>query len=255
MYLKPLLNQLGYKLYTQPSLDRIGYGIGIAVPDKNNDDLAVMDCNFVPYKNSQQGRGFLFVRTSKLLFVTTHLESYCGPEYTAAKEREEQIIEATRFCQAQMKMKSSTPSMLQIAIIVGDFNWDDERKQKRSVPANKKLLSILPGGWQDAGTPFDFTYDAKENPMLGGNLRRRFDRCIYLTQNGSTHVPSSTTSTTSKARSKDVRTYQSLQLQKIGMQPIPNLTWKKVNPFNGTIKACQVAPSDHFGLVISFGTK
>jgi hypothetical protein len=236
IHLKPLFKQLGYKMCIQPGLDNIGYGIGIVLPN----DLDVVETKFIPYTNSNQGRGFLYVRTSTLLFATTHLESWCGPDYTGAEEREDQIVNAALFCQKQLASSSS----LQLAMIVGDLNWDDERKQKRSVPPNKNLLSLLPNGWKDSGVPFDFTYDAKENPMLGGSLRRRFDRCIYLTTNDRNN---------NEPSSAQQRAYKSLQLQKIGKDPLPNLTWNKLNPYNGSVKACPVAPSDHFGLVISFG--
>ena len=76
-------------------------------------------------------------------------------------------------------------------------------------------MSLFSSDWNDAGTPFDYTYDSKENPMLGGNLRRRFDRCIYMSKEQS---------------------YQATSLTKIGKDPIPNLTWNKLNPWNGSRK-------------------
>ncbi len=226
-YLQPLFQGIGYKLCTQP-IGRLGpsYGIGIAV----SEDANILERRFVPYQNSIQGRGFLFVRTPTLLFVTTHLESWCGPQFTGAKEREVQIVEAAAFCREQLFSVEG----LEVAIIAGDLNWDDERTRKSSEAPNRNLLSLLPDGWKDAGTPFDHTYDAKENPMLSGNLRRRLDRCLYLSK---------------KNASKG---FESKCLQKIGKEPIPNLVWNKRNSYNNSVKKMEVAPSDHFGILIHF---
>ena len=239
-YLQPSFQNMGYKLCTQP-LGGFGpsYGIGIAVPA----DLVVLERQFVPYRNSNQGRGFLFVRTQKIIFVTTHLESWCGPKFTGSKEREVQIVEAANYCKKQLKFRSFEG--LELAIIAGDLNWDDERKRKPSEAPNRNLLSILPDGWKDAGTPFDYTYDAKENPMLNGHLRRRLDRCIYL----------SASSRDSDPPQSSGRNYKSVELQKIGKESIPNLVWNKRNSYNDTIKKMPVNPSDHFGIIIPFSKK
>jgi len=227
-YLKPHFQNIGYTFCTQPlGFGAASYGIGIAV----SKELKIIEQCFVPYTNTIQARGFLYVRTPRLLLVTTHLESWCGPQYTGATEREQQIIEVAHYCQKQL---NSASNGIKLAVILGDLNWDDERKQKRSVPQNRNLLSILPEGWHDAGTQFDFTYDAKENPMLNGNLRRRLDRCIYIT---------------SQQKTQD---YKSIGLKKVGEKAIPNLAWNKKNPYNGSVKAMPVAPSDHFGIMISF---
>jgi hypothetical protein len=234
-YLQPRFQNMGYRLCTQP-LGGFGpsYGIGIAVPE----DLVVLERQFVPYRNSIQGRGFLFVRTPKILFVTTHLESWCGPKFTGTQEREVQIVEAADYCKTQLQLRSFDG--LELAVIAGDLNWDDERKRKQSEAPNRNLLSILPNWWKDAGTPFDYTYDAKENPMLNGSLRRRLDRCIYL----------------SASRDSDPQNnYKSTDLQKIGKESIPNLVWNKKNSYNDTIKKMAVNPSDHFGIMIPFSKK
>ncbi|KAG7352310.1 hypothetical protein IV203_008358 [Nitzschia inconspicua] len=222
-YLKPLLGQIGYKLCTQPlGFGGSSYGVGVAVPQ----DLDIVKHEFIPYSNTQQGRGLLYIKTPTFLLGTTHLESYTGQQSDGSKEREKQIVDAALFCKTQLEVSSS----LKLAVIVGDLNWDDERKQKRSEATNKNLLSLLPGGWKDAGEPFDYTYDAKENPMLGGNLRRRFDRCIYYSNS-----------------------LECLELRKIGQEAIPGLVWQKKNPYTGKSKPMAVTPSDHFGLVLTFG--
>jgi len=160
-----------------------------------------------------------------------HLESFVDAQrYNGVEQRELQIVEATKFCQSKMQQHSS----LQMAILAGDFNWDDERK--RGNAPNRPLLSLISDQWNDAGTPFDYTYDCKENCMLGGNLRRRFDRCLYLTRNDS-KIP-----------------YEH-SFQKIGNTKLPNLTWNKKNPYNGTSRPVPVAPSDHFGIAVRFSSK
>lgn len=225
-YLKPLLSQLGYKLCTQPlGVNAYSYGVGMAVPQ----DMDIVKHRFVPYSNTRQGRGLLYVKTPKLLLATTHLESWTGPQSDGSTEREVQILEAARFCKTELEQ---SPSM-KLAAIIGDLNWDDERKRNPSEAPNRNLLSLLPNGWKDAGKPFDYTYDATENPMLGGNLRRRFDRCIYY--------------------SKDEDELDCLELQKVGQEAIPGLVWQRKNPYTGNTKPAKVAPSDHFGLVLSFG--
>ncbi|MGK3740767.1 MAG: hypothetical protein ACI8RD_001168 [Bacillariaceae sp.] len=230
-YLKPQFQNIGYNFCTQPlGFGGASYGVGVAV----SKELKILEQRFVPYRNSIQGRGFLFVRTPTLLLVTTHLESWCGPQFTGAAEREQQIIEVAVHCQEQL---DSTANNLELAVILGDLNWDDERKQKRSIPPNRNLLSILSEGWHDAGTQFDFTYDAKENPMLNGNLRRRLDRCIYIRSQ------------------RQEQNYKSTGLQKVGKKAIPNIVWNKKNSYNGSIKPMPVAPSDHFGIMISFSKK
>lgn len=77
-YLKPHLTRMGYINFLGSLLDGPSYdGVGLAVPFVQ----VVLEHKFVPFKNSQQGRGFLLhVRTPTFLFATTHLESWCGPE-------------------------------------------------------------------------------------------------------------------------------------------------------------------------------
>lgn len=221
-YLKPHLETMGYRLATQPLGD--AYGVGIAI----SQDLEVLDSKFVPYTHSLQGRGILYVRTSTHLFCTTHLESFVNHSMNGSKEREVQIQQAANFCQDQLNENSD----LKIAMIAGDFNWDDERKRGRG--PNNDLLTILDDGWKDAGEKFDYTYDAKDNCMLAGNLRRRFDRCIYLTP-----------------QKKGVSA--TVGLKKFGQKAIdPPLIWNKKNPYNGSTRKVRVGPSDHFAIGARF---
>lgn len=222
-YLGPELQSMGYNLCTQPLGGSYGVGLGIPANTK------IVESKFKPFQDSTQGRGLLYVQTPTLLFATTHLESFIDAQnYNGAAQREAQIIQATTFCQDRMRKYPS----LRMAIIAGDFNWDDERKRGKG--PNQPLLSLLKNSsWKDAGKPFDYTYDGKENPMLGSNLRRRFDRCLYLSRDNA----------------------ETVSLQKLGKTAIPNLTWNKKNPYNGTSRQVQVAPSDHFGIAIRFESK
>lgn len=224
-YLQPHLEKMGYKLATQP-LDG-SYGVGLAVSTK----VKVLESKFVPYPSSLQARGLLFVRTATHLFATTHLESFINKANDGSQERQVQIRLAAEFCQEQL---AKYPT-LELAIVAGDFNWDDERKRGKG--PNEELLSILDDGWKDAGKRFEYTYDGQENCMLGSKLKRRFDRCIYLTnnyKNGSSN----------KTR---------VSLQTLGKDPIvPPLKWNKRNPYNGTVRQVAVAPSDHFGIEVRF---
>jgi len=198
-------------------------------------------------------RGILYIRTCDHLFCTSHLESYAGfvsgKKYTGAKEREKQVLEMERFCQQQLNIYPS----LKFACIAGDLNWDDERT--RSEGDNRELLKLLTDSrWVDAyldsrektkdpdttvkkstrKKPDGFTYDPKTNPMLGGgNLRRRFDRCLFLPQ---------------KKTSMNINKFQL-----IGKEAIPNLTYVKKTSFRGIEKSTTVpvVPSDHFGVVVS----
>lgn len=220
--LEPHLKSRGFRICTQPLGSN--YGVGLAISKK----VQIVESKFLPFSDTIQGRGLLYVETPTMLFGTTHLESFLNAkEYDGAAQRELQIVQATAFFQDRMRQNPN----LKVAMIAGDFNWDDERVRKGTSP-NTPLLDLLGGDWKDPGRRNDYTYDGKENPMLGSNLRRRFDRCIYLTS-------PSMTSTTAR-------------LDKLGMTAIPRLTWNKKNPFNGTTKTVPVAPSDHFGIAVTF---
>jgi hypothetical protein len=224
-YLAPLLNSMGFRLCTQPlGADGSAYGIGLAI----SMELEIIETKFSPVEETCQGRGLLYVQTPTMIFATTHLESFMDQQtYTGATQREAQIAQAAAFCEDRMR----DYPQLQLAMIAGDFNWDDERV--RLTGPNRPLAQVVPG-WKDVGKPLDYTYDGKENPMLSGNLRRRFDRCIYYTaQNIASAAPST-------------------MLRKLGTKAIPSLTWTKKNPWNGTSKVVPVAPSDHFGIAITF---
>jgi hypothetical protein len=245
-FLKPRLIQMGYKWHSQQNIQEGSYGCAMAIHSSAGAGAA----GFVPYRDSCQGRGILYARTRQVLFCTTHLESFADPkQYTGAKERQVQLIEMEQFCQEQLNKHPE----LRLVIFAGDLNWDDERV--RSTGENKELLSLLPSSsnkqWVDAWletssggsgsgarrrtTPDGYTYDGRENPMLGGSLRRRFDRCLLL------------------ARNKESLSIERVEM--IGKEAIPGLVWNKKNSYTGTFKEVAVAPSDHFGLVVTVSSK
>jgi endonuclease/exonuclease/phosphatase family metal-dependent hydrolase len=237
-YLSPILTSMDFRLCTQPlGGGKSSYGVGLAISKQ----VDIVEIKFIPFPNSCQGRGFLFVQTSTWLFATTHLESYVDHQtYNGTVQREAQIVQATIFCERRME---ECPE-LQMVMIAGDFNWDDERLPttktggEEGAATNRLLKDVVGPHWHDAGQPFDYTYDDKENPMLSGNLRRRFDRCIYSYKNKNNH---------NQANMNGDILPLSTTLRKLGMKAIPALTWN-----NGISKSVPVAPSDHFGIAITF---
>lgn len=258
--LSPLLQSMGYVLIRQ---EGVAYGCAIGVlthsPRMLNDSTPppaqakVIDSGFLPYSTSQMGRGLLWVQADietvgKVLFTTTHLESYI-PGNNGFRERERQLLEACQFCLEKMKNQSSHCS-IKSSMITGDLNWDDERK--RSSGTDRKMMSVVDHNQQSITPWIDswletkpgqdgYTYDSRDNPMLKGNLRRRFDRCLACFRD-------------------DVNlTVNSTDL--IGKDAIPGLQWRKeVQKWsNGrpvgevSYDLRPVAPSDHFGLFVSFG--
>jgi hypothetical protein len=278
--LAPQLIALGYTWYPQPGLQGF-YGCALAI----HQSIQVVETRFIPYSNTMQRRGILVARTNQsILFATTHLESYISPSQTSAKERQVQVQEMAEYCQKQLQQHSST---LKLAIFVGDLNWDDERNTRSGSGENENLLALLSSRkdspeWTDAWlqcsssqataaaaaatttstfpgklkgkkatipgatTPaapgmMGYTYDAKENPMLGGNLRRRFDRCLLLPATALMRTPKSPSGSPPLVQHFDF----------LGTNAIPDLTWEKRNPYNGSCRLVPVAPSDHFGIAIT----
>ena len=224
---------MNFRLYTQPLGDRMSsYGVGLAISNQ----VDIVDVKFIPYSNSCQGRGLLYVQTPTWIFVTAHLESFVDARtYDGVVAREAQLLQATLFCERRMEEYPH----LQWAVIAGDLNWDDERvgpSKASEGPPNRPLRDVVGPLWLDPGQPFDYTYDSEENPMLSGTLRRRVDRCIYsYNKNNHNHAKKTTTT-----------------FRKLGMKAIPELTWNKKDPRNGTSETLPVAPSDHFGIAITF---
>ena len=124
-----------------------------------------------------------------------------------------------------------------------------------------------------------YTYDSKLNPMLKGNLRRRFDRCLYYYPNDDGNHPNSSSNTIRESgRLKNTESMSSLKKQKknkveqetnfeavtnvklVGTSAIDGIEWiKEVSEWKYgkptgkmTKQRRPVCPSDHFGLVVSF---
>lgn len=255
--LSPLLQSMGYRIICQEGVS-YGCAIGILTNDGMNSEAIVaqvLESGFHPYRTSQMARGLLWVHAQldtigEVLFTTTHLESYVqGNDGSSA--REIQMLEASQFCLTRMSQKTSrgNADKIKAAFITGDLNWDDERK--RSSGNDKALLPVIQHNqigrsqwidtWLETQPGQDgYTYDSKENPMLKGNLRRRFDRCLVC------------------FGENDLSTHKT---ELIGQEAIPGLHWRKEvqkwsygKPTDQTsFDMRPLAPSDHFGLVASFG--
>ena len=230
-----LFNRLDdqYRIVQQPR-GGVPYYCAIAV----HKSLDVVDSGFMRFDVTDMDRGVLWVKAKlpntkqTILFTTTHLESYTGKNpftgevHTGSAERVKQVIEWEAF--ARSKNCDHT-------VLTGDWNWDDERI--RSQGTDPVLLSHLKYDWKDVWVEccrdltaakkkeIQFTYDAKISPMLGGNLRRRFDRILLQ---GDSNI---------------------MDMHLIGKKELPGLQWTKTNPSNQSKKKVPVTPSDHFGLV------
>jgi tyrosyl-DNA phosphodiesterase 2 len=224
----PLLESLGYHTIVQPFSS---YGCAIACKVDQ-----IIDSGYHPFSNSKMDRGIVWAlirqNNRELLFTTTHLESYLDASDNGGPEREVQLLEIAEFCERCIRERST----VDLAIVTGDLNWDDERP--RSVGDNRKLISLLDETkWFDAyrhvnSKETGYTYDPKVNPMLGGgSVRRRFDRILI--------------------HSHDLQKVNVSRIDIVGKDALPGL--KYVVPptrFHGP-KTRLVAPSDHFGLVSS----
>jgi hypothetical protein len=250
-FLIPALESAGYRVYRQQGA---AYGCAVAV----HRQLEIVSQSWIPYSNTVMMRGYYQVRAKlpnkhkpdhcpEIVFTTTHLESYTGPEYTGAKERPQQLLEVEQFCNKQV---SSATNPASVAIITGDLNWDDEGLRRKLLdPVMSNILQDQ-DQWHDSWlltasansksikqkAVEGYTYDAKINPMLGGHLRRRFDRCLVRGNSNNGSVCGRFVA-------------QTIETLLLGQEAIQDLTWDKKNKFNGSIKETQTAPSDHFGLV------
>lgn len=231
--LQPALS-MSYNLFRQ---ENCPYGCAIAV----RKSVQVLDHGFVPYPRSKMGRGILYVHGQlpngggTVLFTTTHLESFNGRDDPGGPERARQCRELRDFCERQSVA----------SIVTGDMNWDDylaprSRRKLQDVDKMQSIFDETKQGWSDTwldlhGSNIDrnpgFTYDPKVNPMLGGgNLRRRFDRCIVR---------------------GNLECTGAIML---GTEAIGDLTFDKYNPFTHQTTTRKLAPSDHFGYVVTLET-
>jgi len=238
-HLERSLSSAGFTVV--PQSNRAPYYCLLCVRSRGPNDPTVLDAGWVNFSTSCMSRGFCYVRVrlpqseNQLLVATTHLESYASKDYNGAKERPQQLQEFERYVKDEM----ATHPELHHAVLMGDLNWDDERRGKPPDSPMDKVFETE--HWKDAWLESRpdpkatcFTYDGKANPMLSNKLQRRFDRCLFLS--------------TSKTAHEDVRC---VGTQILGTQALPGLFFDKVNPFNGSSKTYPTAPSDHFGLVVS----
>lgn len=238
VHLFPLLENQGYQIFRQEGAP---YGCAIALYTTGDNACTLLDVSWQPYSDTVMARGFLYARFQlpfsgkQVLFTTTHLESWCGKEYTGAAQRVKQLKQLEAFCSDQLETYSS----LQTSIITGDLNWDDER---RGATTDAPMANVLTDAWIDSwlstktGTRGEtgYTYDSKLNPMLGGNLRRRFDRCLV--------------------RNTAQGSVESTSTKLVGIEPLVGLYWDKLNTYTRQTREVPTAPSDHFGLVVQMNT-
>lgn len=242
IHLFPLLERAGYQIFRQEGAP---YGCAIALYTKGNNACTLLDVSWQPYSQTQMFRGFLYARFQlpfsgkQVLFTTTHLESFISTEQTGSQQRVHQLKELEAFCNDQLRTYSS----LKTAIITGDLNWDDERP-RNGVTTDPVMANVLATRWDDSflvtrtnRRDRGCTYDPKVNPMWpkGGNLRRRFDRC--LVRNTSTEGTAEATGT-----------------KLVGTEALVSLTWEKYNSYTKATTEVPTAPSDHFGLIVQMTT-
>lgn len=252
----------------------------------NIQSVQIIKSGFHSFQKSIMDRGLMWVHGRiiinsannsyyDVLFTTTHLESfvpknqYSLPDkenHGGAKARENQIQEAVHFCQEYVKTLPLS-STVQATFITGDLNWDDERK-RGGQGTDKPLLSIANNDdsqsyhWIDAWrychhNQDGYTYDSKLNPMLKGNLRRRFDRCLFSI-GSSVQGKESDSKTGNQNEGKQLGI---IDAQLIGTEAIQGIQWEKhvqqwkYGKPTGAKKSelRPVCPSDHFGLYIQFG--
>lgn len=233
----PLLESTGYRIIRQPLGHPLfsPYGVALAV----HASLAVLDSGWKPYTGcTMMDRGFVYARCRVpndglvCLVTSTHLESWAGKDMNGSAARAPQLNRMEEFCNQHLEQGQAD-----VAIMMGDMNWDDASRNPTDDAMDDVLMSVE---WKDAWletnhlrTTVDakkgYTYDAKLNPMLGGSMRRRFDRCLVRSAR---HVPTHIVSTTL-----------------VGKEALPGLTFDKENPYTKATKTTLTAPSDHFGLV------
>jgi len=183
---------------------------------------------------------------------TTHLESPVGGSADRGgspdlwtKKRRSQIHRACEFLEAESAGSAH-------CVLLGDLNWSDptgtagtERRREWDGP----ISGSIPAGWADAWatlrpTEPGYTYDAKENGMLLGNLRKRLDRCLYVT-------------TAAVDTGNNGGGLAATEVSRVGMTQIGDLTFKKERtrkekrrgPSATYETELPLLPSDHFGLL------
>ena len=272
--LYPLLQSMGYHIVSQPQ-PRAHYYVAIAVltgnvlggGNDNTDNVSaqIVSSGFESYTHTIMARGLLWTHvrlcsgtsSREVLFTTTHLESFLqgghmGQPYDGVPQRKAQVRQAAQFCTEYTQKRARHGTRIDAAIITGDLNWDDERK--RSTGNDEKMLEVIDSAhtWTDAWLhcrPGEdgYTYDAKLNDMLRGNLRRRFDRCLVWNGGGGGNGSDNGIGP--------------VQCEMIGKSCIAGLTYRKEKQKfsnggfipTGEFIDQPVSPSDHFGIFVTLG--
>jgi endonuclease/exonuclease/phosphatase family metal-dependent hydrolase len=235
-YLQPILEQAGYTVFRQPLAAGAWYGLALAVPS----NMRLLEKGWLPYAVTSQSRGFLYARVAvpftseQILLTTTHLESWTGHRFTGVKQRQLQLRELQDFCAKQF----ATHSNLRTAILTGDMNWDDEPSSQNGTPGMDPVMAtLLDDGWKDSwletkptASSTCYTYDKQTNPMLDGNLQRRFDRILVQAREGGGGT-------------------QAVSTKLLGTQALPDLHWSRESESNQQLPT---VPSDHFGYLATF---
>ena len=214
------------------------YGVALAV----HQSLTFLDGSWKPYRYTKMDRGFIFARCClpnglTCVATSTHLESFNGKDDNGSPARQNQLLEMEEFCNKHIEEKTAD-----LAIMMGDLNWDDARKNPDDPVLDDVLTSVE---WKDAWLETNhlrstvdakkgFTYDPKLNPMLAGSLRRRFDRCLIRKAR---HIQTNLVSTAL-----------------VGTEALPGLSHQKTNPYNNSVRTVPTAPSDHFCVVTQIQT-
>ncbi|XP_030456899.2 uncharacterized protein LOC115677827 [Syzygium oleosum] len=182
-----------------------------------------------PFGNSVMGRELCIVKVEvegkkPLTIATSHLESPCPapPKWDQmySKERVDQAKEA-------MDHLGKHPNV----ILGGDMNWDD--KLDGRFPLRDEWVDA----WEELRPSENgWTYDTKSNSMLSANrtLQKRLDRFLC-----------------------NLHDFKITSIDMIGREAIPGLTYCKEKKVRKEVKnlALPVLPSDHFGLLITIGSK
>lgn len=182
-----------------------------------------------PFGNSVMGRELCIVEVEvegkkPLTIATSHLESPCPapPKWDQmySKERVDQAKEA-------MDQLSKHPNV----ILGGDMNWDD--KLDGRFPLREEWVDA----WEELRPNENgWTYDTKSNSMLSANrtLQKRLDRFLC-----------------------NLHDFKITSIDMIGREAIPGLTYCKEKKVRKEVKnlVLPVLPSDHFGLLLTIGSK
>ncbi|XP_030533376.2 uncharacterized protein LOC115742952 [Rhodamnia argentea] len=182
-----------------------------------------------PFGNSVMGRELCTVKVEvegkkPLTIATSHLESPCPapPKWDQmySKERVDQAKEA-------MDELGKHPNV----ILGGDMNWDDTLDGR--FPLHEEWVDA----WEELRPNENgWTYDTKSNSMLSANrtLQKRLDRFLC-----------------------NLHDFKITSIDMIGREAIPGLTYCKEKKVRKEVKnlVLPVLPSDHFGLLLTIGSK